>query len=781
MVEFGAKLSLKDNMYATLQKNLKMQQQFSKQVKNTAEHIKNLAKQKLAPVIAVKDKATKVLTQIKAKLVAVGKIVAKPFITIKDTTTKAITKIKAGLKAVGKTVAKPFIWLKDKLSAPLKKVGDGLKAVGKFVAKPAVWLKDKATAGLSKLKSMLGTLAKGATIAVGVAGGAIGAIAGGSISEGAKLQQSKGGIETLYKGKEGDGGVVDTVIDNANKAYMTAGISANAYMETVTSFSASLLSSLGGDTAKSASIADMAIIDMADNANKFGTDMSSIQTAYQGFAKQNYTMLDNLKLGYGGTKEEMQRLLKDAQKISGVKYDISNLADVYSAIHVVQENLGVAGATADEAKKTFTGSFNAMKASAQNVLGNLAVGGDITGSMEQLVDSATIFLVNNAIPMLGNIFTALPKAISTGIKKVAPQLKAVGGDLIISVKEGIIGMLPSSMQGVATNLFGSLGKVFGSVTDMLSSVTPKIAEKLGGVFGDGGGILDGITSAIEVAMPVVENLLLGVADTIAIVAPVLGSLGNAFMSVFPTIASVISGVLPVVNAIIKGFGAVIQAILPVAQSIFQSLGEKIGVIVGIISSKMGFFKGIFEQAMPVVTSILQTAWDIISPIIDIAISVFDTVLAVVEKVFPKVLDIIQGVWEFLKPILDGIAEGLNFVADAVGGLADWAGGAIDAVGNFFGFAYGKDRVPYDNYPAMLHAGEKVLTRNQADQYERQMSTRGVQISQISSPSSTTTSGGGATVNIEKLADTVIIEKEADVDKVVEDMVTKFKKLVPNMA
>jgi hypothetical protein len=257
-------------------------------------------------------------------------------------------------------------------------------------------------------------------------------------------------------------------------------------------------------------------------------------------------------------------------------------------------------------------------------------------------------------------------------------------------------------------------------------------------------------------------------------------------------------VLPVVNAIIKGFGAVIQAILPVAQSIFQSLGEKIGVIVGIISSKMGFFKGIFEQAMPVVTSILQTAWDIISPIIDIAISVFEAVLAVVEKVFPKVLDIIQGVWEFLKPIFDGIAEGLNFVADAVGGLADWAGGAIDAVGNFFGFAYGKDRVPYDNYPAMLHAGEKVLTRNQADQYDRQMNTRGVKlteaIAEVPRDNGDTSAGtntvipqeikqanaGGTNVTIEKLADTVVIEKDADVDKVVEAMVNKFHKLLPNM-
>lgn len=165
-------------------------------------------------------------------------------------------------------------------------------------------------------------------------------------------------------------GYASVVKANADAAFKTAGLSANEYMSQVTSFSASLLSSLGGDTAKAAEVADMAMIDMADNANKFGTDMESIQNAYQGFAKQNYTMLDNLKLGYGGTQEEMQRLLQDASKISGVKYDISNLSDVYSAIHVIQNELGVTGTTAKEAGQTFSGSFSAMKAAAKNVLGN---------------------------------------------------------------------------------------------------------------------------------------------------------------------------------------------------------------------------------------------------------------------------------------------------------------------------------------------------------------------------------------------------------------------------
>ena len=285
---------------------------------------------------------------------------------------------------MGKTVAKPFIAIKDGASKVIGKVKDGLKGIGSTVAKATVAIKDAASAGLDKIKSLLSTLAKGVTIGISVAGA--GAVA--SLMEGAKLEQSMGGVETLFKGDAA------TVKANADAAFKTAGLSANAYMETVTGFSASLLQSLGGDTLKSAKIADMTVIDMADNANKFGTDMASIQNAYQGFAKQNYTMLDNLKLGYGGTKEEMERLLVEAGKLSGQQYDISSLADVYSAIHVVQESLGVAGTTAKEASETFSGSFAAMKASAQNLLGNLAIGGDVTSSMEQLVDSAaTLWLV----------------------------------------------------------------------------------------------------------------------------------------------------------------------------------------------------------------------------------------------------------------------------------------------------------------------------------------------------------------------------------------------------
>lgn len=239
-----------------------------------------------------------------------------------------------------------------------------------------------------------------------IAAAGIGKLIHSSLMEGADLQQSLGGIETLFKGS------ADVVKKYANEAYKTTGLSANAYMENVTGFSASLLQSLGGDTRKAADVANMAMVDMADNSNKMGTSMDRIQDAYQGFAKQNYTMLDNLKLGYGGTKTEMQRLLADAQKLTGVKYDINNLSDVYQAIHAIQENLDITGTTAKEAATTFSGSFASMKAAAQNVLGKLALGEDIMPSLHQLFETVKTFLVGNLIPMVWNVLKGIPQVLA---------------------------------------------------------------------------------------------------------------------------------------------------------------------------------------------------------------------------------------------------------------------------------------------------------------------------------------------------------------------------------
>jgi hypothetical protein len=341
----------------------------------------------------------------------------------------------------------------------------------------------------------------GVAMKTGIAAGAagLGLLLKESIGQGAGLQQSLGGIETLFGagGKSIEeyatsvGKTVDevsaeytqlmaaqqAVFDNAENAYKTAGLSSNAYMEMVTSFSASLIASLGGDTQKAAQVADMALIDMSDNANKMGTDMQAIQDAYQGFAKQNYTMLDNLKLGYGGTKTEMERLLADAQKLTGVEYDIDNLADVYTAIHAIQEELGITGTTATEASSTVTGSFNAMKAAAQNVLGNLALGQPMEESLQALKETTDTFLTGNLMPMIGTILDGLPGLI----------------------EDGVGGMI--TWLGNPDNIAGVLGAMWDFGSAIIGAVWNGITSAMGTVYELWPGLFDPMTTNPDISMP----------------------------------------------------------------------------------------------------------------------------------------------------------------------------------------------------------------------------------------------------------------------------------------
>ena len=314
---------------------------------------------------------------------------------------------------------------------------------------------------------------------------------GESVSAFADVEQSIGGVETLFKENS------DMVIQNAKNAYKTAGISANQYMEQVTSFSASLLQSTAGDTKKAGEIADQALIDMADNANKFGSSMESIQNAYQGFAKQNYTMLDNLKLGYGGTKTEMERLLADAEKFSGVHFDISNLSDVYQAIHIIQEEMGVSGTTAKEASETITGSMNSAKSAFQNfiagqggieeVITTFVTAGQniskvIIQMLPQLVEGI-VGLVNGLLPLLPDL-----------IKALLPSLIQGTVDLFI----GIINILPDMILMIA-DLLPSLMPM---IVDAILSIIPVIIDNLPLFIQAGAQLLGGLIAGIINSIPV---------------------------------------------------------------------------------------------------------------------------------------------------------------------------------------------------------------------------------------------------------------------------------------
>ena len=322
---------------------------------------------------------------------------------------------------------------------------------------------------------------------------AVGKVISDSISAGGRMEQAVGGIETLFKKHS------DTVIKNAQKAYRTAGISANQYMEQATSFSASLLQSVGNDTQKAAKYADMAIRDMADNSNKMGTAMEDIQNAYQGFAKQNYTMLDNLKLGYGGTKTEMQRLLQDAQKITGYKYDIGNLSDVYNAIHVIQKELKITGTTSKEAATTIQGSFSSMKASFENFMATMATGGDMKSATKALIDSTITFTVDNLLPAIGNIIKSIPTAVAEAIPYILPKLITLFSDLIVDV------------INEASKAISDISGYIDKFTESLSKAkdTEKNGESTGKKFikGFGKGLMNFTLSSLKIGVSIRKLLL----------------------------------------------------------------------------------------------------------------------------------------------------------------------------------------------------------------------------------------------------------------------------------
>ena len=445
--------------------------------------------------------------------------------------------------------------------------------------------------GLSKVGDVaLNVSKKLATVTAGISG-ALAGIVGAGVKSYADLEQNLGGVETLFKDSS------DKVVENAKNAYKTAGVSANEYMQGVTSFSASLLQSLGGDTSKAADVADMAFRDMSDNANKFGTDMSSIQMAYQGFAKQNYTMLDNLKLGYGGTKTEMQRLLSDAEKLTGVKYDINNLSDVYNAIHAIQENLGVTGTTAQEAEKTISGSINSMKASFDNFLNG-------SGSAEDLAESVTNVLsnVSDAIVKLApNILSG----IVTLIEKLLPQVAKILVDLVPQLLDAVSNMIDSLLNMVTQDMSGlqeTLTLLVNKIVEFFTTNLPKVIELgLQLIIALAKGIAESLPTLIpqiiqcvlKIVEVLVDNLDLIIDAGIQLVIGLVEGLTDPdtiemLMEKIPII------IIKIVDAIIQSLPKMLEAggqvLLAFGQGImtyYGKIGEWMNQIINTITDKLG--------------------------------------------------------------------------------------------------------------------------------------------------------------------------------------------------
>lgn len=473
-----------------------------------------------------------------------------------------------------------------------------------------------ASAGVSAGES-LGSKMMGAVSGV-IAAAGIGKAIGASINEGAALQQSLGGVETLFKDS------ADKVKGFANEAYKTTGLSANAYMENVTGFSASLLQSLGGDTDKAAETANMAMIDMSDNANKMGTSMESIQLAYQGFAKQNYTMLDNLKLGYGGTKQEMQRLLADAEKLTGVKYDINNLSDVYSAIHTIQENLDITGTTSREAATTFTGSFESMKSAAQNVLGKLSLGEDIQPALQALMETTSTFLFGNLIPMIGNILKQIPILILGGIK------------------------------GVFSGIFGEgLGSIMGSIVTALGSAF--LAFK---AFSTVSGLLSGIPAVLTTIKTAVTGLFTVMsANPIGIAIAAIAGLTAGLVYFFTQTetgrqiwSSFVAWIKQAWQGIADFFVNLWSGISEGASTLWDGVVTAWNAVVTFFSD---LWVRIQEAASVAWTAITTAVMAIVQPFIDGFMNIWNNISDGLTQIWEGIKMIFQGVWEFIKSIFLG--------------------------------------------------------------------------------------------------------------------------------
>lgn len=436
-----------------------------------------------------------------------------------------------------------------------------------------------------------------------VSAAAIGKALASTITEGAALEQSIGGIETLFKES------ADKVKANAAAAYSTAGMSANQYMEQTTSFAASLLQSLGGDTAAAADMADMAMRDMSDNSNKMGTDMERITDAYQGFAKQNYTMLDNLKLGYGGTKTEMERLLKDAQKITGVKYDIDNLADVYSAIHVIQEELDITGTTADEAATTLSGSFNSMVAAGKNVLGNLTLGQDISPSLKALAQTTTTFLVGNFLPAVWNILKALPGGMVTLVQEMGTQLAAQLPSFLAQFRTGMTANLSQLIAAGQTMLGGLISGVMQNLPQLLQSGVRLINSLVNGVYT----ALPQITSAAfslitQFGQGILSNLPQILASGTSILLNLVAGIGQAMPQMLTSAAQMVATLL---SGIVQNLPQIITAGFSMLTALIQGIGQALpGIITAAVQAAQTLWQAFTSQNWP------QLGMDILNGIIN---------------------------------------------------------------------------------------------------------------------------------------------------------------------
>lgn len=528
---------------------------------------------------------------------------------------------------------------------------------------------------------------------IGMAGkfikvGTIAKLVKDSLGEGAKLQQSMGGIETLFKDSS------NKMKKFASEAFRTVGVSANEYMENVTSFSAGLIASVGGDTEKAANIANMAMIDMGDNANKMGSSMESIQNAYQGFAKQNYTMLDNLKLGYGGTKSEMERLLADAEKISGVHYDISNLSDVYEAIHQIQGKLEITGTTALEAATTLSGSMASMKASFTDLLGAISTGGDVGTALGNLGQTISTFLFSNLIPMLFNIIKSIPAGIIGFFTEFIPQFVETAVNAVTSWGQGFVEGLPQLQEKIGelwTNVKSffteKLPEWLENGREMLSNLIQGFAEKFPEwlekvtEFAKNGidYLTENIPQWVEKGGEFIVNLITGFVNKIP---EFMSKFGEFMTKVFEFIktnypAWIQKGVEITVKLIEGIVKTIPKVLLTIGKLLLQMIGKLIEALPKFLKAGVDFIGKLIEGLFSMLGGLTKGAGEI-------AQGAIDAIKAIFGGAFDIGKNLVEGIWNGMKSVG-------GWLKDKVGGFF---GGIIGGAKKVLGI-HSPSTVTYD--------------------------------------------------------------------------------------
>jgi phage-related protein len=551
--------------------------------------------------------------------------------------------------------------------------------------------------------SVAKTVGKASLAAIGAAATGIAALTKSAVENYAEYEQLVGGVETLFKDSSAK------VLEYANNAYKTAGLSANDYMETVTSFSASLLQSLGGDTVKAAEIGNMAVVDMADNANKMGSSMESIQNAYAGFAKQNYTMLDNLKLGYGGTKEEMQRLIDDANALNKAqgnmtKYSIDSYADIVNAIHDVQTEMGVTGTTALEASTTIQGSLASTKAAWDNWLTG-------TGSVDALVGT----VVNSAkllAKAIGDILPSLTTGISQLVAQLAPEIPPLINQLLPGIIDSIVTLIDSLGSQLPAILATILPVITGSAPQIINTLITALISSLPIIVSSAGQLIlalaAGISQSLPTLIPTIVDVVLQIVMTLV---ENVNLLVDAAVDLISALAEGLIAALPILIAQAPTIiSRLVQELIAAAPQLLLSAAE---IVVQIVSGIADNLFALGKSAGEIITTIVEGIGEMWGSLVGVGSQV-------VAKIREGISNAWQGLKNWFKGIWDGLFGNLNVDVNVNGNNnSGGGGGGYDPTGGNPSFAAsGIDFVPYNRFPAILHEGEAVLTASEADAWRK---------------------------------------------------------------